>query len=213
MQGIPILIQIQPHPTHPINSSFRAIHLPSQRRRRDSRHRREVRRQSGHRHRLDDRAHRHVSPVAPALVRSSRFPTTPARATGRSASAGISRSLPSRARPTRASRSIRMPTSPMSSSSPVRKIWCRVLSQNAGGQWVPEDRSLHERSTAQPIASSATARASKGCSPASSAGRIKLTRQTPSGARSPKTTSRPGTAKRRRAALPIRPTQPASSAG
>ena len=99
--------------------------LAAQGRRRDPRHRREVRRQPGHRHRLADRADRRPARAAPASARSSRSPTTPAPATARSASAGASRSRRSPARPTRACRGTATPTSPTSSSSPAPRTSCR----------------------------------------------------------------------------------------
>ena len=58
-------------------------------------------------------------------------------------------------------------TGPTSSSSPAPKTWCRCLSKRRA---VGTGTNLSAPWTVRAIASNATARASKGCSPASSAG-------------------------------------------
>ena len=67
--------------------------------------------------------------TSPGAVRlrpaARRSPTTPARATARSASAGACRCPRSPARPTRACRSTATPRSPTSSSCPAPRTWCR----------------------------------------------------------------------------------------
>ena len=77
-------------------------------RRRDPRHRREVRRQPGHRHRLVSRSRSPTSPGPRRLRAAARADLRLGRpATGRSASAGASRCRRSPARPTRACRATR----------------------------------------------------------------------------------------------------------
>ena len=68
-------------------------------------------------------------------------------------------------------------------------------------------------STASNTPSIATARESRACLPASSAGSISPIRKTRSGAPSPRTTSLPGTARQRRAGSPTRRIPAASLAG
>ena len=97
-----------------------------------------------------------VRPAALALLRLRR------RATARSASAGASPSPRSPARPTRGCPSTGTPRSRTSSSSPAPRTWCRSCGPTGRGS----------RTTPAPRGSSftATARGSRGCSRASSAG-------------------------------------------
>ena len=176
-----------------IISHFSAVDLAPQGRRRDPRHRREVRRQSGHRHRLDVGADRHqprplgLRPAALAVLRLRRR-QRPVRLRLEPVAA---RRSP--ARPTRACRSISTPRSRTSSSSPAPKTWCRCSAgrRRHMGRGSTDAADSHGRSMASTTESAATGRASKGCSPASSAGRNTAIRATSTGARSPRTTSSP----------------------
>ena len=143
----------------------RADDLAAQGRRRDPRHRREVRRQPGDRHRLDDGPDRDEPGPRRASARSSRSPTTPAPATARSAS-GWSLALPAITRKTDkglpryrdADESDVFILSGAEDLVPVLDVaTARAFEDD-------DDRARLHRSTA-------TGRASKGCSRASSAGR------------------------------------------
>ena len=168
------------------HSVCRSEHLAAQRRRRDPRHGREVRRQSGHRHRLDDRAHRHqpgplrLWPATLALLRLRRR-----------------------------QRAVRLRLEPFASlhhaqnrQGPAQVSGCRGIGRfhplrrrrpgagagrKTSGEW---QREQHPPTTVDGArmyyAFSAIARASKGCSPASSAGPIVQIRETSTGARSRK---------------------------
>ena len=130
-------------------------------------------------------------------------PTTPAPATARSASAGACRCRRSRARPTRACRS----TATRDESGrlhPLRRRGPGARARRRAGRPGAAPRDARRRRR-RPTRSAATGRASRGCSRASSAGRTRPTRPTPSGARSRATTSPPGTAATPRAASPTRP--------
>ena len=149
---------------------------------------REVRCQPGRPARLDDGADRRQP--RPLRLRPAAQPrrTTPAPATARSASAGAWRCQRSRARPTRACRGTSTPTSRTSSSSPAPKTWCRC--STARPRASVSAATVHGIALRRPRR---TGRASRACSPASSAGRPS-TRATATGGRSRATTSRPSTA-------------------
>ena len=110
----------------------------------------------------------------------------------------------------RACPSTTTPTNRTSSSFPGRRTWFRFWFKSEGIGGAEELRS--RTVSGQTYRSSAIARASKDSSPASSAGPMSQIPRTRSGAPSPRTTSRPGTARRPRAASPIQPMRPASSA-
>ena len=103
---------------------------PAQGRRRDPRHRREIRRQPGHRHRLDDGADRdqpgpgRVRPAAGAVLRL-RLGQRPVRVRLEPRACP-----PSPARPTRACRSTTTAPNPTSSCCPAPRTWCPVLGKN-----------------------------------------------------------------------------------
>ena len=139
-----------------------------QRRRRDPRHRREVRRQSGHRHRLDDRADRHEprrSGFGPQLSLSY-------DSGAGNGPFGFGWSLGRRRSPARPTRACRSTATPQESdvfilSGAEDLVPVLVEHGRAVGPRDAPDRTIG----AEPTASTATARASRGCSPASSAGR------------------------------------------
>ena len=173
----------------------------------DPRDRREVRRQPGHRHRLDVGADRHqpgplgLRPAALAVLRLRRRQ----RSVRLRLEPLASRRSP--ARPTRACRSTATPRSRTSSSSPAPKTWCRSTGRTDGlgrTSGFSATRSGCDRGSlvvtktnSTAIASAATARASRACSRASSAGPRSARQATSTGARSPRTTSSPSTASTR----------------
>ena len=79
-------------------------------------------------------------------------------------------SRPSPARPTRACPGTGTPRSRTSSSSPAPKTWCRCCQEGRRRQLGPRTTWHAHRGRHVTTASAATARASRGCSPASSAG-------------------------------------------
>ena len=97
------------------------------------------------------RADLHQPGALRASGRSFRSPTTRARATGRSASAGASHFPRSPARPTKACPGIGTPRSPTSSSSPAPRISCRFSSRTAmNGARGPPPRTVDGRELSRP---------------------------------------------------------------
>ena len=172
----------------------RARHFAPQRRRCHSRHGREVRRQSGHRHRLDDGADRHQP--RSLRLRSATLALLRFRRRQRAVRLRVESFAPSITRKTDKG----LPRYEDAEESDVfilsgAEDLVPVLSRT-DGQWEHE-RSRRAPSTARRYRVSATARGSKDCSLASSAGPTPISR-TRSGAPFPGTTSRHGMADRRK---------------
>ena len=175
----------------------------SEGRRSHPRDRREVRREPGHRHWVPDGPDLYQSGPfriwsATLLVLRFRQRQQPVRLR-----LVARRCRRSRARPTRDCRNTTILRNPTSSSCPAPRTSCLSLIRGQG----PVDSrcdALAHRLFQTSTPSIVIARGWRACSHASSAGSTRPIRKTRSGAPFPRTTSRPGTARPRRAASPIR---------